>query len=88
MIAYMIITRFFGASEGSSHNKREELVGTRAQVTALITGATPGMVTYVVGGSRQSLRAVTDDEEPIPVGATVRIRRIESHTARVIRIDQ
>jgi membrane protein implicated in regulation of membrane protease activity len=87
LIAYMVITRFFGASEGTSHNKREELVGSRAHVTAPIVGSTPGMVSYVVGGTRQSLRAVTDDEEPIPVGATVRIRRIESHTARVIRIE-
>lgn len=87
LIAYLIVTRLFGNAEGSSHNKREELIGVRAQVTAPISGSMPGMVSYVVAGTRQSLRAITEDEDPIPVGAAVRIRRIDNHTAYVMRID-
>ena len=87
MIACLTIIRMFAAAGGTSHNIREQLVGVRANVTAPIAGSTPGMVSYVVAGSRQSLRAITEDEEPIPVGATVRIRRIDNHTAQVMRID-
>lgn len=87
LLAYLVIAKVFGASEGTSHNVREELIGTRAQVTSRIAGSQPGMVAYIVSGARQSLRAVSDDDDPIPVGAAVRIRRIESNTARVTRID-
>jgi membrane protein implicated in regulation of membrane protease activity len=87
LMAYLLVTRMFGAAEGTSHNRREDLIGYRAQVTAPIAGQRPGMVAYTVAGSRQSLRAVTDDEEPIPNGAVVRIRRIEGSTAHVVRID-
>jgi len=87
LIAYLIATRLFGDAEGTSHNRREDVIGLRATVNAPISGLRPGMVSYVVGGTRQSLRAVTDDEESIPVGAQVRIRRITNNTANVMRID-
>ena len=77
----------FGAGEATSHNRRESVVGLRASVTAPIEGARPGMVSYTVSGARQSLRAITEDEEPIPMGATVRIRKIDQNTALVMRID-
>jgi membrane protein implicated in regulation of membrane protease activity len=86
--AYLFVAKVFATSQATSHNVREELVGTRARVTAPIAGLQPGMVSYEVGGSRQLLRAITDDEEPIPTGATVRIRKIDNHTAHVMRIDQ
>lgn len=88
VFAYLFVAKMFAGSEATSHNIREELVGTRARVTAPIAGLRPGMVSYEVGGSRQLLRAITDDEEPIPTGATVRIRKIDNHTAHVMRIDQ
>lgn len=87
LVAYLIVTRMFGGAEGTSHNRREDLIGTRAKVSVSISGSNPGMVSYVVAGTRQSLRAVTEDDEPIPVGAEVRIRRITDGTACVMRID-
>jgi len=87
LVAYLLIVRMFGRAGGTSHHRREELVGLRAQVTAPIDGAKPGMVCYIVAGTRQSLPAITDDEEAIPIGATVRIRKIENNTACVMRID-
>ncbi len=87
LVAYLIVTRLFGRAEGTSHNRREDLIGTRAKVTVAISGAKPGMVSYVVGGTRQSLRAITEDDEPIPIGAEVRIRRISEGTAQVMWID-
>jgi membrane protein implicated in regulation of membrane protease activity len=87
LVAYLIVTRLFGGAEGSSHNLREDCIGIRARVNAPIDGIRPGMISYVVGGTRQSLRAVTEDDDPIPVGAEVRIRRISENTAHVMRID-
>jgi membrane protein implicated in regulation of membrane protease activity len=87
LVAYLIVTKMFGNAEGSSHNNRQVLIGIRARVSAPIDGSRPGMVSYVVAGTRQSLRAVTEDEEPIPVGAEVRIRRIADNTAWVAQID-
>jgi len=87
LVAYLIVTKMFGNAEGSSHNRRQDLIGIRARVSVPINGSRPGMVSYVVGGTRQSLRAITEDEEPIPVGAEVRIRRIADNTAWVALID-
>ena len=85
--AYLILSKLFVNSQATSHNRRDQLVGIRAQVTAPIAGSLPGMVSYTIAGSRQSVSAVTEDEEPIPVGAVVRIRRIEGHRVQVMRID-
>lgn len=88
LMAYLIVTRVFARAGGTSHNKREDIVGLRANVIAPITGAQPGTVSYIVGGTRQSLRAISEDEELIPVGSTVRIRKVDANTAHVMRIDQ
>src|SRR5207247_106701 len=88
LMAYLIASRIFATAGGTSQNRREELIGRRGHVAAPIQGSHAGTVTYVVRGTRQSLPAVTDDEEPIPVGAAVRIRRIENNTAHVMRIDE
>jgi membrane protein implicated in regulation of membrane protease activity len=88
LLAYLIITRVFGAAGGTSHNRQEDLIGLRGHVTAPIEGTHAGMVCYVISGTRQQVRAVTDDGETIPVGAQVRIRRIEANTAYVYRIDE
>lgn len=87
LLAYLVITRFFGAAEGTSHYTRQDVIGLRGQVTAPIDGARPGMVACTVAGARQTVRAISDDEEPIPTGATVRIRKIENNTAHVMRIE-
>jgi membrane protein implicated in regulation of membrane protease activity len=87
MFAYMFVGKVFGAGTATSHNRRDSLVGLRAQVTAPIDGSRPGMVSYTVSGARQSLRAITDDEEAIPSGAMVRIRKVEANTVHVMRID-
>lgn len=84
---YFVISRFFAASGGTSHNRQEELVGLRARVTVPIEGERPGMVCYTITGARQSVRAITDGSETIPVGATVRIKRIHANTAYVTRIE-
>lgn len=85
--AYLILSKLFVNSQASSHTRREEIIGLRAKVTAPISGSLPGMVSYTIAGSRQSVSAITEDEDPIPVGAIVRIRRIEGHRAQVMRID-
>jgi membrane protein implicated in regulation of membrane protease activity len=85
--AFWLITQVFGKAEGTSHNRRHELIGLRAQVTVPIDGNKPGMIAYTVSGSRQSLRAISEEDEPIPSGAAVRIRRIEENTALVVRVD-
>ncbi len=84
---YLLATRVFGAAEGTSHNRQEDVIGLRGQVTAPIDGLKPGMVAYTVAGARQTVRAICEDEEPIPTGAAVRIRKIENNTAHVMRID-
>ena len=84
--AWFLIAKVFGASEGSSHTRREEVLGMKGTVTAPICGSQPGMIALTVGGSRQQVRAITEEEEPIPVGAQVRIRRLENNTAQVIRL--
>src|SRR5439155_6578173 len=72
LMTYLIASRIFATAGGTSQNRQEEVVGRRGHVAAPIDGPHPGTVTYVVRGTRQSLPAVTDDEDPIPVGATVR----------------
>lgn len=85
--AYMFVTRVFGRTGGTSHNRREDLVGSRARVTAPIAGKQPGMIAFTIAGARQTVRAITAEEEAIPVGTDVRIRRIEENTVVVSRID-
>ena len=87
VLAYLFVLKVFVGSEATSHNRREELIGVRANVTAPIAGEQPGMISYVVGGSRQSIRAITEDEEAIPTGSAVRIRKIDENTAVVMRLD-
>lgn len=84
---YWLSHCMFGRSQGTSHSRREDVIGLRARVVAPIDGRQPGMVSYTIGGSRQSLPAVTDDEKPIPMGATVRIQRVEEHKVSVMRLD-
>lgn len=85
-MAWSLITRFFGGAQASSHFCQEDAVGLRATVIAPIEGARPGMIACVIAGTRQRVRAVSDEEEVIPVGCTVRIRRIERETAHVTRL--
>ena len=85
--AYLFITKFVGASQASSHYRRDELVGLRGKVTAPIEGAKPGMVAFNVAGRRQQLRAVTQEEQAIPMGANVRIRIVKDNVAQVVRLD-
>ena len=85
--AYLFITKFVGASQASSHYRGDDLVGLRGTVMAPIEGSRPGMVAFNVAGRRQQLRAVTEEEEPIPMGANVRIRIIKDNVARVVRLD-
>jgi hypothetical protein len=86
LIAYLIIVRLFAHSGGTSHTRREAIVGRQAQVTAPIFGSRLGMVSYTIAGTRQTMRAVTEEGQTIPVGANVRIRRIDSSTAFVVPI--
>jgi len=85
-VAWILITRFFGGAQASSHFCQEDAVGLRATVIAPIEGRRPGMITCVIGGTRQRIRAICDDEEAFPVGSVVRIRRIERETAHVSRV--
>ena len=82
-----VLTSINTAGERMSGYRRDELVGLRAHVIAPIAGSQPGMISYTAAGSRQSIRAITDEDESIPNGVVVRIRRIENHTAHVTRID-
>ena len=87
LVSWWIVTRVFGAAEGTSHNTWDDVIGLRAQVTVPIEGLKSGTVAYVVGGTRQTAKAISEDDELIPTGATVRIKRIENHTATVSRVD-
>jgi membrane protein implicated in regulation of membrane protease activity len=84
--AWYTLTQVFGKAQGTSHNRQEELIGRKAVVSTAIAGSSPGMVTLEIAGSRQSVRAITDDDETIPNGAVVRIRKIEKSTVHVVRI--
>jgi hypothetical protein len=84
LIAYLIIVRVFAQSGGTSHTRREAIIGRQAQVTAPIMGSRPGMICYTIAGTRQTVRAITEEGQTIPVGASVRIRRIDASTAFVI----
>ncbi len=88
LLSYLLITRVFGFAEGTSHNLQEQCIGLPANVTAPINGSHPGMISYAVAGSRQTLRAITDNDEQIAVGSIVRIRRINANTAYVTAVDQ
>lgn len=83
-----LVVKMFARAEGTSHNRRDHLVGLTAKVTAPIADGRPGMVAYTVAGSRQSLTAVCESEEPLPIGASVRIRSVRSNTAVVVPIEQ
>lgn len=86
LAAYLVVTRIFAVAGGTSHFLRDDLVGMAASVTAPIAPGRPGMVCCTVAGSRQSVRAIVDEAcGDIPVGASVRIVRIEAGTARVVR---
>ncbi|MEP6754785.1 MAG: NfeD family protein [Chthonomonadales bacterium] len=87
LVSYLIVTRIFGNAEGTSHNTWADVIGLPATVTVPIQGLKSGTVAYVVGGTRQTARAVCDDEDLIPTGSTVRIKTIANHTATVVRID-
>ena len=63
------------------------MAGVSGKITANVAGGKPGMVSYVVGGSRQSLPAVSEEEETIPTGSAVRIRRVVNNTAYVVRVE-
>jgi membrane protein implicated in regulation of membrane protease activity len=88
LLSYLLITRVFGFAEGTSHNLQEQCIGLPANVTAPINGSHPGMISYAVAGSRQTLRAITDEDEQISVGSIVRIRKITANTAYVTATDQ
>ncbi len=84
--AWLLINRVFGAASTSSHNVLEDLIGLNALVTAPISQDHPGMICYVVAGSRQTIRAINEEEGVIPPGADVRIHRLDNNIARVMRI--
>lgn len=81
--AYLIVTKLFGGAQGSSHTHRDDALGMPATVTVPIAGSKPGIISLVLAGTHQSMRAVSDDGKPIPVGAQVRVRRIAGGTAIV-----
>lgn len=91
----MLLSRVFGSAERSSHIQQDEFVGINAEVITSIPVKGVGIISIESFGNRQSLparleaSADTDmvEQEPVPRGARVRIRRIESGTALVIRID-
>lgn len=87
LAAYLLVTRVFAASEGTSHYRQEDLIGIRGVTTTPVTDHAPGMITCAISGSRQSIRAMAEPGEEIPVGAAVRVRKIEKGTATVTRIE-
>jgi hypothetical protein len=83
-----LVARLFGAAQASSHMTQEGLIGMRALVTATIEGSHAGTICLTVKGTRAQLRAVTEENESIAVGAAVRIRRIEKGTAHVTLMER
>ncbi len=86
-LAWWIVKRLFGDAEGTSHNTWDDVIGLRAEVSAPIEGMKSGTVAYTVGGSRQTAKAISEEEELIPKGSIVRIRKIENHTVTVSRVE-
>jgi hypothetical protein len=83
--AYLLVTRVFATARGTSHYRPGDVIGASGIVSAPISPGKPGMISLTVAGSRQSIRAiVVYDDEVVPVGATVRIRRLEHGTAHVV----
>ncbi|NUQ71455.1 MAG: hypothetical protein HUU17_11630 [Chthonomonadales bacterium] len=85
--AWWLIVRVFGGAQASSHVRRSDLVGVRAEVMAPIAGTRPGMIAYTVAGQRQTARAIAEAGEELPVGTSVRIRKLSRDTAEVVRIE-
>jgi membrane protein implicated in regulation of membrane protease activity len=83
--AYLIVTKLFGGSQASSHVQRDAVVGMPARVVVPIAGSKPGMISLVLAGTHQTLRAISDDGQPIAAGTDVRVRRIVGGTATVTR---
>jgi len=85
--AHWLIMRVFAAAQASSHTRLDDLLGRPATVIAPIEGTHAGMVALVVGGSRQTFRALSSEGEVIPVGTSVRVRRVKRDTVLVTRND-
>ena len=82
------MTKVFGGAETTSHNTWDDLIGLYAEVTAAIDVGKPGLISFTVAGARQTSKAVSNEEEIIPRGASVRIRKIENHTAIVTPVNE
>lgn len=81
-----LILRVFVAANASSHTRSGELVGRTGTVGVAVGKERTGMVTLIVGGSRESFRALSDSDETIPAGAEVRVRAVNRGTLIVTRV--
>jgi len=87
LMTYSLVMSMFSKAGASSHYRSEDVVGIRGNVTTPIDGMRPGMVSYTMSGTHQTIRAISEDNEQIPSGVEVRIRKIENQMAHVVRVD-
>ncbi len=68
---------------GTSQTRRRHLLGAQARVSISIPAGKVGEVSLVAAGTRRGLAARSLTGAALPVGTTVRIERLEGHTAIV-----
>ncbi|MCL5284007.1 MAG: YqiJ family protein [Armatimonadetes bacterium] len=83
--SFLTVSRFFGQASISSDFQAEDAVGMNATTLTSIGHTQNGTIGCVVAGTRCTFIAIAEEEETIPPGTPVRIRRLRDGIAEVTR---
>jgi membrane protein implicated in regulation of membrane protease activity len=82
---FYLLAKVFYACEASSEGKQIDMIGRVAEVITPIPPGHPGEIAYILGGSRYTAPAMTDEpsKKEVPKGSSVRIKRVVGATVYV-----
>jgi len=83
VLVFILFVKVFVASQGSSHFRRIDLLGKKAEVIVSLGENRIGTVAFTIGGVRQTAPALSEGGRPIPKGTPVEIIRISDGTVYV-----